>query len=144
MYKLQGQASACQSERSSDFLLRVKMTSAKIRFIRPLRGTDQMKSNPQSPSPARLIAIASVLLALTLLVYLPVRSFDFVNYDDPDYVTDNPHVRSGLTADGVDWALTSQHAGNWHPLTCLSHMLDCRLVRLKSGGPRSTNPSRAP
>ena len=96
-----------------------------------------MKPRPQSP--ARLIAIASVLLALTLLVYLPVRSFDFVNYDDPDYVTENPHVRAGITADSVAWALTSQDAGNWHPLTWLSHMLDCRLFGLNGGGHHLTN-----
>jgi tetratricopeptide (TPR) repeat protein len=96
-----------------------------------------MKPRPQSS--ARTIAIASVLLALTLLVYLPVRTFDFVNYDDPDYVTNNLHVRSGLTADGVLWALTSQDAGNWHPLTWLSHMLDCRLFGLNGGGHHLTS-----
>ena len=98
---------------------------------------DQM--NPKPDSSARLIAIAAVLLALTLLIYLPVRSFDFVNYDDPDYVTNNPHVRSGITADSVAWALTSQDAGNWHPLTWLSHMLDCRLFDLNGGGHHLTN-----
>jgi tetratricopeptide (TPR) repeat protein len=74
-----------------------------------------------------------------LFVYLPVRNFDFVNYDDPDYVTENLHVRSGLTANGVAWALTSRDAGNWHPLTWISHMLDCQFFGLNGGGHHLTS-----
>ncbi|MCP3933744.1 MAG: hypothetical protein GY708_00075, partial [Actinomycetia bacterium] len=51
----------------------------------------------------------------------------FTNYDDPKYVTDNPHVQQGLTAESVGWALTATHASNWHPLTWISHMLDWSL-----------------
>ena len=73
----------------------------------------------------RLIAL---LLALaTLLVYLPVVQDGFVNFDDHDYVTENHPVLAGLTWAGLRWAFTSFHAANWHPLTWLSHMLDCEL-----------------
>ena len=78
--------------------------------------------------------LVCVLLALvTLLVYLPVRRDAFVNYDDPDYVTENPVVQAGLTWAGVKWAFTTLDASNWHPLTWLSHMLDCQLFGLSAG-----------
>lgn len=69
----------------------------------------------------------------TLAVYSPVTRFDFVNFDDPDYITSNPHVRQGLTADGIEWALTSGEAANWFPVTRLSHMLDVQLFGLDAG-----------
>ena len=69
-----------------------------------------------------------LLLALaTLVVFLPVGRFDFVNYDDPSYVTENTIVRNGLTFEGFVWAFAGFHAANWHPLTWLSHMTDCSL-----------------
>ena len=73
------------------------------------------------------------LLAITLAVYAPVRSFDFVNFDDPDYVTSNLHVRYGLTSQGVQWAFTSGEFANWFPVTWLSHMLDSQLFGTQSG-----------
>ncbi len=66
-------------------------------------------------------------------MYFQVGAFDFVNYDDPDYVTNNPHVRGGITPDGLAWALTSGDDANWFPLTRISHMLDCQLFGLDSG-----------
>ena len=73
----------------------------------------------------RLIAL---LLALgTLLVYLPAVHYSFVNYDDTDYITENEMVNRGFTWEGIRWAFTTFHAGNWHPLTWLVHMLDCQL-----------------
>jgi len=69
-----------------------------------------------------------LLLAMgALLVFWTVSRNDFVNYDDSDYVTANPHVQSGLKWENVRWAFTTGHASNWHPLTWLSHMLDCQL-----------------
>ena len=73
------------------------------------------------------------LLLVTFAIYAQVRHFDFVNYDDPDYTTSNPHVRQGLTAQGLSWALTSRDAANWFPLTWVSHMLDCQFFGLDSG-----------
>ena len=66
-------------------------------------------------------------------MYAQVGGFGFVNFDDPDYVAENPHVRGGITADGVRWAFTSGDAANWFPLTRLSHMLDVELFGLRAG-----------
>jgi len=75
-----------------------------------------------------------LLLALTTVaVYSRVRDHEFVNYDDGPYVYENPHVQAGLTGEGVKWAFTATHLYNWHPLTWLSHMLDCQLYGLDSG-----------
>jgi len=79
------------------------------------------------------------LAIATLAVYRPVQRCDFVNYDDPEYVTANPAVRAGLTYKGLLWASATGHAGNWHPLTWLSHMLDCELFGLEPGWHHLTN-----
>jgi tetratricopeptide (TPR) repeat protein len=62
-----------------------------------------------------------------------------VNFDDNTYVLDNPKVVNGLTRSGIIWAFTHFHSGNWHPLTSLSHMLDCQLYRLNAGGHHLTS-----
>jgi tetratricopeptide (TPR) repeat protein len=74
--------------------------------------------------------IAAALVTLTLGLYAPVVDHGFINFDDPEYVVDNPHVTGGLTRAGVVWAFTHPHSANWHPLTWLSHMLDCELFGL--------------
>ncbi len=73
------------------------------------------------------------LFAAVVLVYSQVRTHEFINYDDPLYVTENAHIRNGLTRADVAWAFTTAHDGNWIPLTWLSHMLDCQLFGLQSG-----------
>ncbi|MBY0277813.1 tetratricopeptide repeat protein [Candidatus Binatia bacterium] len=84
--------------------------------------------------------LLAVLLATSVLVaYAGVRQHDFVNFDDPEYVVQNRHVTSGLTAVNVAWALTAVHSANWHPLTWMSHMLDCSLYGLWPGGHHLTN-----
>jgi protein O-mannosyl-transferase len=76
----------------------------------------------------RLLAL---LLALaTLIIYLPATRNGFVNFDDDDYITNNPVVKAGLTLAGIKWAFTTGHASNWHPLTWLSHMTDCQWFGL--------------
>jgi protein O-mannosyl-transferase len=77
--------------------------------------------------PKRVMLLSLLLLAITLFVYQPVKSLQFINYDDNAYVTENTHVLSGLTWNNLLWAFTSEEAANWHPLTWLSHMLDCTL-----------------
>ncbi|MGD0870984.1 MAG: tetratricopeptide repeat protein [Bryobacteraceae bacterium] len=79
------------------------------------------------------------LFLATFAVYAQVRHFDFVNFDDPEYVTANPHVRTGITAANVAWAFASGEAANWFPLTRLSHMLDCQMFGLRSGWHHLTN-----
>ena len=71
---------------------------------------------------------------LTVAVYSPVAWQGFVNYDDSDYVTENRHVLSGLKWGNVVWAFTTGHASNWHPLTWISHMVDCQVFALWGGG----------
>jgi Flp pilus assembly protein TadD len=86
------------------------------------------------------ITISSLLLAMvTLALYNPVNRHPFVNYDDDRYVTENPHVRQGLTADTFKWALTSTEQANWHPLTWMSHALDVSLFRLNPAGHHFTS-----
>jgi tetratricopeptide (TPR) repeat protein len=78
-------------------------------------------------------ALCLALVLVTAAVYAGVRGHVFVNYDDPAYVTDNAHVRDGLTWVGAQWALTATEAANWHPLTWLSHMTDVQLFGLEPG-----------
>ena len=81
-----------------------------------------------------------VLLALiTVAVYLPVIELSFVTFDDTYYLTENPKVQAGLTRESVQWAFTRAHAANWHPLTWLSHMLDCQLYGMKPLGHHVTS-----
>jgi protein O-mannosyl-transferase len=87
-----------------------------------------------------LAAGVCCVLALAIwTVFGQTRHFGFVNCDDPDYVYNNPEVAGGLTWSGVIWAFTHVHAFNWHPLTWISHMLDCQLYGLNPGGPHLTN-----
>jgi len=83
--------------------------------------------------------IGLFLITAVLLVYWQVQNFSFVNIDDSVYVYENPHVRAGLTFDGLIWAFTTNKAANWHPLTWLSHMLDCQLFGLDPGAHHWTN-----
>jgi tetratricopeptide (TPR) repeat protein len=83
--------------------------------------------------------MALLLALITLLVYWPVARDSFINYDDNDYVTENRAVQNGLTWAGVKWAFTTGHASNWHPVTWLSHMLDCELFGLNAGAHHSVN-----
>ena len=96
---------------------------------------------PQSAGPAlfsspekQRVVISLLLALLALVIYNPVTRMGFVNYDDPAYVTANRKVQNGLTWKTVRWAFLSTDAANWHPLTWLSHALDCQLFHLKAAG----------
>jgi tetratricopeptide (TPR) repeat protein len=82
---------------------------------------------------AREWCVYLLLLIATLAVYSQVRHFDFLNFDDPEYIGENNHVRAGLTWSGVVWALTSYEAANWFPLTWVSHMAAYQLFGMRSG-----------
>jgi tetratricopeptide (TPR) repeat protein len=85
--------------------------------------------------PRQLTALALILLlALTLTAYLGVAKCGFITFDDPDYVTQNPYVKQGLTPASLQWAFTKFHSSNWHPLTWISHMVDVELFGLKPAG----------
>ncbi|MDO8587792.1 MAG: tetratricopeptide repeat protein [Armatimonadota bacterium] len=83
--------------------------------------------------------IGAAIAALTLLSYWQIRGHGFVDFDDPEYVTENRNIRAGLTAKSVIWAFSATRAGNWHPLTWLSHMLDYRIFELNPGGHHTTS-----
>ncbi|MEY2555039.1 MAG: protein O-mannosyl-transferase, partial [Verrucomicrobiota bacterium] len=83
--------------------------------------------------------ISIFLIALTWAVFVQTGRYQFVNYDDPLYVLDNAHVRAGLTWRGIEWAFTHVHSQNWHPLTTISHMLDCQLFGVNPGAHHLVN-----
>ena len=82
----------------------------------------------------RSLFIYLCLTVLIIAVYYPVRHFGFIGFDDPTYVSENPHLRSGFTLNGCLWAFTTTYAANWHPLTWLSHILDYQWFGLAGGG----------
>ena len=79
------------------------------------------------------------LATATWFVFGQTRSFQFINFDDNEYVFKNAQVARGLTAEGIVWAFTHVYAANWHPLTWLSHMLDAHLYGLNPGGHHLTS-----
>jgi hypothetical protein len=80
------------------------------------------------------LGLSIVLLATTVLLYLPVIHHPFANIDDNGYVYENQHVRAGLTWPTIKWALTTFDDNNWHPLTWLSHALDCQMFGINPAG----------
>jgi tetratricopeptide (TPR) repeat protein len=99
-------------------------------------------AEPQ-PSPKsgwkRTLLVCSLLALVTVAVYLPVARHGFINFDDPDYVTGNPYTQAGLRYEGIRWAITGVYSSNWHPLTWISHMMDCQLYGQKPAGHHLTN-----
>jgi tetratricopeptide (TPR) repeat protein len=80
-----------------------------------------------------VLAICIALSITTFAVFWQVGNHEFISFDDNDYVTENRHVQDGITLTGIVWAFSEPHAHNWHPLTWLSHMLDCQVFGLKPG-----------
>jgi tetratricopeptide (TPR) repeat protein len=94
----------------------------------------------KTPSSFKIrFAICLALASAILAAFSTVLQCGFINYDDPPYVTENPVVRRGLTLQGLIWAFSSVHSSNWHPLTTLSHMLDCQVFGLNPTGPHAIN-----
>jgi tetratricopeptide (TPR) repeat protein len=83
---------------------------------------------------AGVLVISLLLVLCALALYNPSIKHDFVNYDDPDYVTNNAHVRQGLTWNNLSWALTSLEIANWHPVTWISHMMAVQFFGLNPSG----------
>jgi len=86
-----------------------------------------------------MFLLGLLLVVATVVLYFPVNGHPFANYDDPDYVTDNFHVRSGLHWSTVKWAFTTYAAANWHPLTWLSHATDVQIFELNPGRHHDVN-----
>ena len=95
---------------------------------------DQPPPLKHTSSRQRDVAISLALVVGVALIYGQSYAFAFVNYDDQDYVYENPIVRGGLTWRAVRWAFTTGHAANWHPLTWISHCIDVSLFGLWPGG----------
>ena len=85
------------------------------------------------------LVLALLIAVTTLAVYSQVRGHDFVAFDDPQYISANEYVKAGLTPNGIGWAFTTMHDGNWFPLTWLSHMADVQLFGLQAGLHHLTN-----
>ena len=94
---------------------------------------------PDDVSPRVRLLMGGLLLIVVAAVFMPAVTRSFITYDDPVYVTENPHVREGLTWSGAGWAFRSLEASNWHPLTWMSHMLDCQLFGLDPRGHHLTS-----
>src|SRR5438874_13809527 len=84
------------------------------------------------------IVIYLFLATISVAVFGQTIRYDFVNFDDDLYVYNAPAIQAGLTVKGLALAFTSPHARNWHPLTTISHMLDCQLYGLKAGAHHAT------
>ncbi len=119
-------------------------------FARGLNLDTTLPSKPvplQSPSAGEsdsgsvsiTILICFLLLLSVVLVFGQSLGHPFVNYDDPEYVSANEHVISGLTPESIRWAFTHRHSNNWHPLTSMSHMVDCGVFGAWAGGHHLTN-----
>src|SRR5438876_8651067 len=105
------------------------------------RQRDRRPDNSPSGVHNRSVTVGIYLLltGISLAVFAQTIRHDFVNFDDDMYVYNAPAIQAGPTLKGIVAAFTSPHARNWHPLTTLSHMLDCRLYGLNAGGHHATN-----
>lgn len=102
--------------------------------------TAPTRSLPVQPSGQwRTIIVSAALAVVVLLVFGRAMRFGFVNYDDDQYVYENGYIAEGLTSRGLAWMMTHHHVGNWHPLTTISHMVDCNLFGLDAGGHHAVN-----
>ncbi len=88
----------------------------------------------------RFFLFACLTLALgTLALYWPVSHATFIQFDDADFISDNPHVNTGLSCANVAWAFHDTHSGNWVPLTWISHMADCQFFGVNAGAHHLVN-----
>jgi protein O-mannosyl-transferase len=107
---------------------------------KPCHAESATAQKPAEPGGRHLVPGICVLLALAvLLVFGQTSRHEFINCDDGPYVYENTQVVQGLTLTGIVWAFTHSQAGFWHPLTWISHMLDCQLYGLNAGGHHLTN-----
>jgi len=121
----------------------LKENPSVLKKQRPLRRKQEQDRDAKTGVPGSALSIQrekifriSICLFLCVsvaAVYWQVGNHGFLNFDDPLYITENPHVNSGVSFENIRWAFTSFHASNWHPLTWLSHMADCRLFGLEAG-----------
>jgi len=105
-----------------------------------LQSTETTQSTRVYAAPQQRVGILCLLLvAITLAFYNPIAQNRFVDFDDLNYIVNNPQVQAGLTWSTVKWSFTTFKEGNWHPLTWLSHALDCQFFHLNPLGHHYTN-----
>ena len=126
------------------------LSSDSARSLYPLRASQNRMSRRSKTKAAPksavvlsdrwfVLGVCLFLAAITWFVFGQARAFQFINFDDNDYVFKNAQVARGLTMEGIAWAFTHVHAANWHPLTWLSHMVDAQLYGLNPGGHHLSN-----
>jgi protein O-mannosyl-transferase len=91
------------------------------------------------PAQKHSAVLCLLLFAATLSLYSPALRAPFLNYDDAHFTWLNPEVRSGITSHSVMWAFHTSETANWHPITWLSHELDCQLFGSGPAGPHAVN-----
>ena len=97
--------------------------------------SNKININPQKQK----LIVYIILTLITLAVFWQVNQYDFITFDDPVYISQNSHIRSGITPDGLRWAFSTRYYGLWHPLIWLSFMFDYQLHGLNAGGYHLTN-----
>ena len=100
----------------------------------PDRGIPDRPTLDRQTLDRQTLVFSLLLMAAVLVSYNPITHNGFINYDDDGYITDNPQVKAGLTWATVKWAFTTYDQANWHPLTWLSHALDCQMFGLNPAG----------
>jgi protein O-mannosyl-transferase len=116
------------------------MTPSYATVVNPVEMVKVRSSSRPFASLGRQRLVACLLLIMAVLAaYSAVTHNGFVRYDDDEYITDNPQVTAGLTWATAKWAFTTYDQANWHPLTWLSHALDCQLFGLNPVGHHSVN-----
>src|SRR5262245_38068150 len=101
--------------------------------------TPAVLTRPSQRPLVEMIFFYGILAALTWAVFGQTLHHQFVAYDDQNYVYLNPEITAGVTLPGLWHAFTQAHARNWHPLTTISHMLDCDLFGLEPAGHHLVN-----
>jgi tetratricopeptide (TPR) repeat protein len=114
-------------------------SNKKQSLLIPLETRHQKHSTTASGGLPLTGLICLALAITTFAVFYQVGSFEFVNFDDPVYIYDNPNVQGGVNLKAIKWAFTTGHAGNWHPLTWLSHTLDWQLFGPNASGHHLVN-----
>ena len=116
-----------------------RQVSNRRRHSSGISGLDSCVHGERAKSRVTNLLVCVGLVVVTWAVFGQTIRYQFVNFDDDLYVYNTPAIQSGLTLKGIATAFTNQHAHNWHPLTTISHMLDCQLYSLNAGGHHATN-----
>ncbi len=125
---------------NSNFVCRIRRAEFALAMIGVSFTRKMISAHSSYKKQVVVVGLACLgLAAVVVLSYVPVIEADFVGYDDELYVTKNLYVQAGPTAESLSWAFTTFATGNWHPLTWISHMLDCAIYGLNPSGHHLTN-----